>query len=130
MTYATSRPWLFGALFVASVAWGCSPGSLGGAATDGAASNRDGDEGESDASVPFESGTGSELPDDDWEPGCTPKTCAELGVDCGPIDDGCGQLIDCGGCPEGYACGVEAPNRCGVGTCVPKTCADLGYECG
>jgi hypothetical protein len=29
---------------------------------------------------------------------CASKTCAELGVSCGPADDGCGGAIDCGIC--------------------------------
>lgn len=62
---------------------------------------------------------------------CEPKSCTELGVDCGHIDNGCGKLIDCGGCPDGLTCGAEGQaNICGAGECHPTTCADLGVECG
>src|SRR5688572_3275819 len=27
---------------------------------------------------------------------CTPKTCADAGVSCGPASDGCGGIIQCG----------------------------------
>jgi hypothetical protein len=36
--------------------------------------------------------------------GCLPRTCAELWVECGPWDDGCGGTLDCGPCPEGGTC--------------------------
>ncbi len=31
-------------------------------------------------------------------PTCTPKTCQQLGVGCGPAGDGCGGVIQCGVC--------------------------------
>lgn len=31
-----------------------------------------------------------------YTPVCTPKTCAELNLDCGPAGDGCGGLLACG----------------------------------
>jgi hypothetical protein len=43
---------------------------------------------------------------------CQPKTCDQLGARCGAIDDGCGQMLDCGECPAGQACGARMPNRC------------------
>ena len=74
---------------------------------------------------------------------CTPKTCADLGYDCGPAGDGCGNMIDCsadgGPCPGNQFCGGGGPSKCGGDftttpdggpVCVPKTCADLGYDCG
>jgi hypothetical protein len=55
--------------------------------------------------------------------GCVPKTCAERGICCGQIGDGCGDILDCG------PCGPDAgPPGCEV--CVPKTCAQLGFACG
>jgi hypothetical protein len=73
---------------------------------------------------------------------CTPKTCAQLGYDCGPAGDGCGNLLNCGSCtlPQ-YCGGGAAANVCGgsvyvaadggtVNLCTPKTCAQLGYNCG
>ncbi len=67
---------------------------------------------------------------------CTPKTCADLGVNCGKVLDGCGTLIDCGSCPSGQGCGVGGQaNVCGNitpdgGTCTPKTCAQQNINCG
>jgi hypothetical protein len=81
----------------------------------------------------------------DGAPACTPKTCADLGYDCGLAGDGCGsQIGPCGTtgtCTAPQFCGGGGPNKCGsngnVGadggplvTCVPKTCAELGYTCG
>ena len=64
-------------------------------------------------------------------PTCTPKTCAELGLQCGPAGDGCGGLIQCGDCPPGETCGGGGmPGTCGNLTCTPQTCAGLGAECG
>ena len=46
--------------------------------------------------------------------GCEPKPCAELGLDCGDADDGCGHTLHCGdACAQGGAGG--APN----GDCDP-----------
>lgn len=68
---------------------------------------------------------GGELPD-----GCIPRSCAELGAECGQIDDGCGSAIDCGGCAEGLTCGGAGANRCGSDTCEPKDCGQLNATCG
>jgi hypothetical protein len=75
---------------------------------------------------------------------CKPKTCADLGYDCGQAGDGCGNSIDCGGtaaCSDaGAYCGGGGFNKCGNATpttdagpfptCVPSTCLGLGYRCG
>ena len=75
---------------------------------------------------------------------CTPKTCADLGYDCGFGGDGCGNSLDCGGasaCAAGQYCGGGGANKCGgnvfvaadggaVNLCTPTTCATLGYNCG
>ncbi len=62
---------------------------------------------------------------------CTPKTCASANVNCGPIGDGCGGVIQCGTCADGQTCGGGGtPSVCGKPACTPKTCADLGAECG
>ncbi len=47
-------------------------------------------------------------------PTCTPRNCTELGVQCGPIGDGCGGLISCGACATGQFC---IRNTCRAGTC-------------
>ncbi|MHB8872216.1 MAG: endonuclease/exonuclease/phosphatase family protein [Myxococcaceae bacterium] len=35
--------------------------------------------------------------------GCTPKSCAEVGRECGEAYDECGHYLDCGACPDGGA---------------------------
>jgi hypothetical protein len=46
--------------------------------------------------------------------------CAEVSAGCGLIGNGCGGLFDCGSCPSGQLCGVEAPQQCGrVPECQP-----------
>jgi len=62
--------------------------------------------------------------------GCTPKTCTELGVNCGPVANGCGGLVECGTCTAPLSCGGGGkPNVCGT-SCKGLTCADLKAECG
>ena len=62
---------------------------------------------------------------------CVPRTCAQLGILCGPAGDGCGGLIaTCGSCPTGQVCGGGGvPGVCG-GSCTPRTCAQQNIECG
>ena len=63
-------------------------------------------------------------------PVCTPKTCAELGYNCGQQGDGCGGILDCGMCTSPQVCGgAGVPGVCGGG-CTPTTCAALGANCG
>jgi hypothetical protein len=75
---------------------------------------------------------------------CVPKTCSDLGYDCGYAGDGCGHSLDCGGpaaCSLPVYCGGGGPQKCGgdvnvatdggvASLCTPKTCADDGYDCG
>jgi hypothetical protein len=61
---------------------------------------------------------------------CTPKTCDEVGVSCGPAADGCGGTLNCGTCTAPATCGGGGtPGRCGT-PCTPRTCAQLGANCG
>ena len=65
--------------------------------------------------------------------GCVPTTCAQLSPHaCGPVGDGCGNLLQCGSCTAPETCGGGgAPSVCGSGgTCVKQTCADVGANCG
>jgi hypothetical protein len=58
---------------------------------------------------------------------CTSKTCAELGVGCGPTGDGCGNVISCGSCSSPDTCGGGGmPGQCGYpdAGCTPRTCAN------
>jgi len=62
--------------------------------------------------------------------GCVPKTCTELGANCGPVADGCGGLAMCGSCTAPQSCGGGGtPNVCGT-SCKALTCADLKADCG
>jgi hypothetical protein len=65
---------------------------------------------------------------------CTPQTCAEQNIGCGPAGDGCGNLIQCGMCTAPQTCGGGGVNgQCGYidgGSCTPQTCAGLGIQCG
>src|SRR5690606_7684119 len=46
---------------------------------------------------------------------CIPSTCSSAFANCGPVDDGCGGTIDCGGCPSQETCGGGGvPNVCGA----------------
>jgi hypothetical protein len=49
---------------------------------------------------------------------------------CGAVGDGCGNVINCGTCPQGEICGGMTPGQCYKPPCTPKTCAQLGYNCG
>jgi hypothetical protein len=70
----------------------------------------------------------------DAGPACTPRTCASVGANCGPLGDGCGGVLNCGTtCPMGETCGGGGtPNVCGNGTttCVPRSCQQAGANCG
>ena len=62
---------------------------------------------------------------------CVARTCASLGVNCGPVSDGCGRLLDCGTCASPQFCGGGGvPNVCGGSRCVARTCADAAANCG
>ncbi len=60
-------------------------------------------------------------------PSCIPTTCAAKAATCGPIGDGCGNILECGTCPSGEAC---IDGTCGNGGCTPKTCAAQNFACG
>ena len=67
-------------------------------------------------------------------PMCTPRTCAQQNINCGPAGDGCGNLLPCGMCVAPQQCGAGGtPGQCALpdgGSCVPKTCMQLGISCG
>lgn len=50
---------------------------------------------------------------------CKSRSCADLGVSCGPIDDGCGHFIVCGTCPKDEVCDIHS----GTCTSLVKACA-------
>jgi hypothetical protein len=51
-------------------------------------------------------------------------------AECGLVGDGCGDVNDCGECPEGQICGLDEPYKCGTPECTPITCDDAGAQCG
>ncbi len=64
---------------------------------------------------------------------CTPRTCADQGISCGPAGDGCGSPINCGACTPPATCGGTTNYQCGTsdaGTCTPRTCVSQGFNCG
>jgi hypothetical protein len=65
---------------------------------------------------------------------CTPETCAQQNITCGPAGDGCGNLIagGCGVCtPPGTCGGGGVASQCpGTQGCTPRTCQELGFSCG
>jgi len=65
---------------------------------------------------------------------CAPISCQAQGIACGPAGDGCGNLVQCGTCPDGQTCGGGGVNgQCGApdsGSCVPTSCSDQGIACG
>jgi hypothetical protein len=65
---------------------------------------------------------------------CSPQTCQQQNIGCGPAGDGCGNQIDCGTCPAGQTCGGGGtPGQCGHpdgGACVPETCSVQHIDCG
>jgi hypothetical protein len=68
------------------------------------------------------------------KPLCTPITCQQQNIGCGPAGDGCGGLLQCGPCNPPQTCGGGGVNgQCGypeAGKCVPNTCQSLGLNCG
>ncbi len=56
------------------------------------------------------------------KPPCDPADCESLSRTCGLWEDGCGGLLDCGGCPGSKHCTPE-------GACKPSsTCAGVLFE--
>ena len=62
--------------------------------------------------------------------GCIPRTCAQIGANCGEAPDDCGGSIACGECPTGQTCGGGGKNQCGSAPCSARTCAQTGTGCG
>jgi hypothetical protein len=77
-----------------------------------------------------ESCGGGGTPNECGKPPCVPKTQAELcpttggNKACGRQPDGCGALVDCGGCAADQQCGLFTPSVCGtIPTCQPTAVA-------
>ncbi len=70
---------------------------------------------------------------------CNPRTCKDVGHDCGFTGDGCGGLLQCGACTAPAYCGGGGFDICGGNSgvtqdgapaCTPATCQTLGFDCG
>jgi hypothetical protein len=57
-------------------------------------------------------------------PTCTSKSCVDQNIACGPAGDGCGNIIQCGNCAAGTACGAGGASQCGpvANPCTPNVC--------
>jgi hypothetical protein len=53
-----------------------------------------------------------------------------LAVECGPAEDGCGGVLNCGNCPVGPSPECRGGGVCGPCIEVCVTCKALGFECG
>ncbi|MBX3229876.1 MAG: hypothetical protein KIT84_06035 [Labilithrix sp.] len=60
---------------------------------------------------------------------CQPRTTCAAG-ECGFVANGCGDLLECGGCGPGEICGLNAPSICAAPTCTKTTCTAQGANCG
>jgi hypothetical protein len=67
-------------------------------------------------------------PETSTEPCRYSDPCNVAQADCGPLADGCGDVVDCGVCPRDQICGGGGPNRCGTNPCTPVECA--AQQCG
>ena len=65
-------------------------------------------------------------------PPCTPTTCTDQKITCGPTGDGCGKQLDCGACTAPDTCGGGGiSGQCGNSVvCVPNSCAAQNITCG
>lgn len=99
-----------------------------GGGDDGGASNSDGEGGSGAVVIPV--GGGGNI-----NPGkCEPKTCEDVGAECGTIPDGCGDVLDCGECDDDGICGLKKANKCtspnDVCERIPEDEACAGKQCG
>ena len=67
-------------------------------------------------------------------PTCTPLTCQQQSIGCGPAGDGCGGQLNCGTCTAPLTCGGGGvAGQCGTidgGTCQAQTCQEQNMQCG
>ncbi len=60
------------------------------------------------------------------ETNCVPGTCDSLGYGCGEWEDGCGGVLECGGCDDFANSFCSDLGQC---DCAPTTCEALGFTC-
>ncbi len=64
---------------------------------------------------------------------CTPKTCADMGYECGQHQGNCGKTLKCGICTQHANSYCDANGKCGChADCTGKECGDdgCGGSCG
>ncbi len=110
------------------------PPSSGGGDTTSSTGGRGGSGGaETPSTEPDnDAGVAGQIGIDITGPAASCKTVCNPGQ-CGPVSDGCGKLIECGGCTAPEICGgAGIPSQCGsaLSTCIPRTCEALGATCG
>ncbi|MEE2829130.1 MAG: hypothetical protein VX498_08075 [Myxococcota bacterium] len=54
---------------------------------------------------------------------CLPRTCEEIGAECGLLDDGCGGQLECGACSFGMEC---SPGEAEARSCTCPSAGDGG----
>lgn len=80
------------------------------------------------AAVNSSSGSGGSVSSSSVGSGCDAKTCEEQGANCGQVDTGCGQVIECGSCGGLESCGASTPNQ-NTGELEPGTANVCGGGC-
>ncbi len=65
-------------------------------------------------------------------PTCASKSCVDQNIACGPAGDGCGNVIQCGNCAAGTACGAGGASQCGPvnNPCTPNVCPSVACDGG
>lgn len=53
---------------------------------------------------------------------CVPESCEDQEAECGTVSDGCGDVLECGSCDDGEACGIVTDNVC---TAIDELCEPL-----
>jgi hypothetical protein len=64
---------------------------------------------------------------------CIPQTCAQHPeIQCGPVSDGCGGILNCGGCNSPQVCNASTNTCCNETTCAAQgaTCGTVNAGCG
>jgi len=67
---------------------------------------------------------------------CTPASCGVLEMECGSWADGCGGILTCGGCQDGYSCTEDGSCQLDGNPCEDhcingvSDCGEAGIDCG
>lgn len=129
--------WWFGLVSLGGVLIACGSKPPGVAGDGDGTSGSGGGGGATSAGLAYE-GLEGLIEEQPGAGGMTCRTAASCSdSECGPISDGCGNFIECGGCEAPATCGgAGIPSHCGVpgtgssGSCVPASCDSLGASCG